>query len=572
MRRIAAFLTNILALSVCSAQTSVPIPANPYELVTGNGKSAAKPMERTQALALLNKAKRPMRLLAPTTPPYLLTASFTAIGDPANTGSGELTQLWYSGQSNRWTARFGDFSVTRVHTGAGAFEEKHVPLVPMRIHMLRNAIFWAAQGITAASQFRTAAVEWNGRPATCLLVSEKPDALETPARRWDESEYCIDDQTQLLQILSIAPGSYTVYNYSAAQSFHGQPVPDRIKTYLGAIAVIDATLRIDEPSGAPPSITPEMIAAGPPVVLEEPIRRRMNIPNTWAPGAASPVIVNAQVGPDGKVAALELCAAADPSLAARVLDQVKGTSFGPSNTQRQTYLEVRFIPPAAKSLNPPTAAVPAEPYYIEQIVSMPGRSDVKEIRVRRSDGATLYMTWTGLAEHGQFVRNLRFPDGRSVAVYDSVKAKVTETALFVPRTSDCSAHGSLLRREQLEGQDVEMYQMTAGSHRIALWTAPQLGCEILQVKSEEMQQDGSFRPASATKTTLVVVGEPQSALFEIAPDMVEMKPSAAMRRLMESLDLGLNPEQKAAMLSDVERMNADADKHYLDKQNGRPKP
>jgi hypothetical protein len=60
---------------------------------------------------------------------------------------------------------------------------------------------------------------------------------------------------------------------------------------------------------------------------------------------------------------------------------------------------------------------------------------------------------------------------------------------------------------------------------------------------------GSFRPASETKTTLLRMGEPQASVFDIPPGQVEMKPSAAMRRLMESLDLCLNAEQRAAMLN-----------------------
>ena len=74
--------------------------------------------------------------------------------------------------------QFGDFQVSRVHTREGTFDEKPVAgLVPMRVHMLRNALFWAAQGLTAGSQFRSAA--WNGksRPTTCLLVSDRPEAL-----------------------------------------------------------------------------------------------------------------------------------------------------------------------------------------------------------------------------------------------------------------------------------------------------------------------------------------------------------------------------------------------------------
>jgi hypothetical protein len=46
-----------------------------------------------------------------------------------------------------------------------------------------------------------------------------------------------------------------------------------------------------------------------------------------------------------------------------------------------------------------------------------------------------------------------------------------------------------------------------------------------------------------------------------------MKPSEAQRRLWESLDLGLSAEQKAAMVRNMEREGAEADRRYLGKGN-----
>jgi hypothetical protein len=104
MRRFAGvvFIASMFG-GVCEAQTSAPlVPFDPYELVTGNDKSVAKPMDRMQGLTLLNRAKRPMRLLMPSTPPYLLTVHFSAAGDAASSGLGEFFQLWL-GSSWRFT-------------------------------------------------------------------------------------------------------------------------------------------------------------------------------------------------------------------------------------------------------------------------------------------------------------------------------------------------------------------------------------------------------------------------------------------------------------------------------------
>jgi hypothetical protein len=585
MRISAAVILSFWIACLCSGQIPAPaIPADPFELVTGNGKAIAKVTDRTPALALLNKAKEPVRLLNPSTPPYLLTASFTAVGDPANSGAGEFTELWLGARNWRFTAKLGDFSVNRIATQNGPFDEKPVPILPMRVHMLRNSIFWAAQGLTANSQFRSAPVKWNGRPATCLLVSDQPDTGQTQARRWDESEYCIDDQSGLVQILSVAPGNYTVYTYAAGHSFQGRPMPDRIKTYTAGIAVIDASVRMSEPTAADRAtvaVTAEMMAGGQPVGLDEPMFRRVNV----KAAAEASVMVNAQIGPDGKVVVQELCAASDASLAPRALDRVKGMEFGRSGVQRQAYVEVRFGPAASASAirtmpsvsSVPT--VPVEPYYMERTIADPADPvGMKEVHARRSDGATVVVST--VARSDQHTRNLRFADGGSVTVYDTVKAKVTwpapneveknmlrSRALSSP--SDCGASagfGTLLRREEMEGQDVAVIQRTDGSRRATFWAAPKLGCQYLYVDTEVMQSNGSFRKSAQTKTTRLVVGEPDPQLFEIAPDFVEMKPSEAQRRVWESMDLGLSPEKKAAVMRDLQREGAEMDKQYEGKK------
>jgi hypothetical protein len=268
----------------------------------------------------------------------------------------------------------------------------------MRIHMLRNTIFWAAGTIEADAWFRSAPVEWNGRPATCLLVSDRKDAPATAARRWDESEYCIDDQSGLIQILSFAPGSYTIYGYSKGQVFHGQPMPDRIVTYIAGAVAIDASLRIDEPdsSGPGPSPTPEMLANGHPPSLQDPARRRFEIHNPQV-GSEQVVMVNAQAGPSGTGAA-EVCATSDPSLSDAALNFAKSMSLGWLDSQGQVYEEIVFTPasgptPAARTAKLPSPRIPLEQYYLERTAtSATGQTEVKEIVARRSDGATVRMT------------------------------------------------------------------------------------------------------------------------------------------------------------------------------------
>jgi hypothetical protein len=215
---------------------------------------------------------------------------------------------------------------------------------------------------------------------------------------------------------------------------------------------------------------------------------------------------------------------------------------------------------------------------MERSVSFPEHeADTKEVRAVRSDGAMVGVSTFGPAEKGKYVRDLRFPDGTNVTIYEDIKAKVTwpklsegesrnmaERARFA--SADCGASmgfGTLLRRDQRDGQDVVVVQRADGSHRTTFWAAPKVGCQYLYVKSEAMQGNGSFKMSAETKATKIVIGEPEARLFEIAPDLVEMKPSEAQRKFFESLDL--SPEMKAAVLRDVERENAAADKRYAGK-------
>jgi hypothetical protein len=573
--------------SLCLAQTpgSAPVPADAHELVTGAGAATARPADRTQSFDLLNRAKRPMRLHAPITPKHLLTASFTATGDAANSGTGELTELWMAPQNWRWTAKLGSYSLTRVNTGGTTYDEKPAGLLPMRVHMLRNAIFWAAQNPSAGAQFRSAAVEWNGRPATCLLVSDEPAAADMLSRRWDETEYCIDNQTGLLQILSWAPGIYTVYSYAKGESFHGQPMPDRITMYVAKAAVIDAAFRMEDAADTAPLTAAKGLADGPaPPGLDEPSHMTLDVPDASVSGAAMPAIVNAQVSPDGAVTTLEVCASADPLLASAALNRVKGMKFGGSPAQRQHYVQVRFVPASSltKTASPPARSsyISISPYTLERSVSLPPEPQTdKEILALRSDGATLHLYAAGLVGSKQYARDLRFPDGRWVTVYDSIKARVTWPALsaievktLVSKASKgpdhCNLNPSqtLLRQDRIEGQQVDVIQQNAGGHRMTLALAPGLGCHAVYVLSEAMRPDGSFHMSAETKTTRLVLGEPEAKLFEIAPDLVEMKPSEARRRLFESTDLTLTSDEKAQMLRDIERQSAELDRRYESKK------
>jgi hypothetical protein len=317
---------------------------DPREPVTGNVQTASAPADRGAALALLDRARQNGLTHRAGSPPYRLEVTFSAGGSAAYTGSGQLTETWLSGHQWVWTATLGSYSGTRILGFGSATGEKFPGAVPMHVHVLRNAIFWAIRP-NAQSQIRTASVQLAGQPATCILLS----GMVAPAehtRLWEESEYCIDNGSGRLEVESIAPGTYSFYTYGKNITFHGQLVPDHIATYSDGALVLDAEVNLIDPGTVEESNlrpTSQMVAAGPVAEVMQWSRFAMDTPTAAVSGLAKPVIVHASINGEGNVIEEELCSASDPALVQTALDLVRNNKFG-AGGQRQAYINVRFVP------------------------------------------------------------------------------------------------------------------------------------------------------------------------------------------------------------------------------------
>jgi beta-lactamase regulating signal transducer with metallopeptidase domain len=322
---------------------SLPLPPDPHELAIGSVQPALTPADRAAALGLLERAEQNSKMHIRTMPAYELKVSFVSGGSVAQTGSGELTETWLNGQNWRWTAALGSFSMNRVASAGRTADANPMTAVPMRIQMLRNAIFWSERAVGTNMMIRTATAQWNGRPVTCLLSSNMPPAVSS-ARLWEEEERCIDNASGLLQIFSVAPGAAIIYGYSRNQQFHGRAVPDQITIYVGGNVVLEAQVSLTDASPVDPSlftVTPEMANNGSPIGLRSPERFPMNIGDVS--GTARPVIVHATIGTNGSVVEEELCEASEPALGQQALAQVKKAAFSPiPGSQRDAYINVRF--------------------------------------------------------------------------------------------------------------------------------------------------------------------------------------------------------------------------------------
>jgi hypothetical protein len=251
-----------------------------------------------------------------------------------------------SGQNWRVTESLGNYSFVRIGYSGHTADQTPVAMIPMRAQMLRNEILWVtAVNDAGTRQIRTAAAQWNGKTVTCILLSNSNGTAQTQSRLWTESEYCVSNDTQLLQLHSPAPGAYAVFGYTKNLQFHGKPMPDRITIYVNGNEAVDSSLIVADPSSADQSllaVTPEMMANGEPSVMLSDARV-ITLNLSGASGnVAEPVMLHVQLGPMEATLESEVSATANSALNQRALDAIKTMPFGMLGSH--AYVNVRFLP------------------------------------------------------------------------------------------------------------------------------------------------------------------------------------------------------------------------------------
>ncbi|MBZ5575884.1 MAG: M56 family metallopeptidase [Acidobacteriia bacterium] len=329
-------------------ENEAPVPPDSHEPAVVPPQVAATPQDRAAALALLARARFNSAMHRAGGPPYRLDVSFVTSGTSGYSGSGTLTETWLSPNSWLWTAALGGYSQTQLRTAGATYSDLH-GATPMAVHMVRNALFGPV-GQNNQDIIRIASILWNGQPATCLLQSRVTDARAAErSRLWEETEYCVDNASGLLQILSNAPGVFAVFGYSRNVQLHGRTIPDRLTIYTGASGVLDAQITVAEAGSVDPSLFQPTAGMAPATVLGGPERFPLNLPSPSSSGAIQPVMVEAEVGVDGHILEQEVLAAADPSLAAPALEAVRSNPLPALGTQRQIFVNVRFLPRAGNA-------------------------------------------------------------------------------------------------------------------------------------------------------------------------------------------------------------------------------
>lgn len=326
---------------------TAPTPPDPYELVTGPISLLTQPADRVAAMNLIRAAAKNGITHNADMNPFDYQVKFNATGNVANTGSGEITETWLSGQNWRVTISLGNYSMVRLGYSGKVGDQVPVSSLPMRAQMLRNEVMWAIGHLNGGvpESVRVSNAMFNGQPVTCVLLSGVTGAMtQTQSRLWVENEYCVSNTTGLLQVHSPVPGTYTVFGYSRGMQFHGKLMPDHFITYVNGAQVITGDMTIKDPVIDPGQLkpTPAMIAAGRGgVILSEPSRMQLNLPGTS--NVMETVVVRTAFNNQGQVTDAEVSSASDRSLIESALAAARQFQMHGPN---EVYLTVRFPPKA----------------------------------------------------------------------------------------------------------------------------------------------------------------------------------------------------------------------------------
>lgn len=346
-----AFPVALLSLWLAATAFSqvAQAPADSSELVTGQAHVLVTPEERAAASSLLQRARDNYFSPHILRTPYVLKLSFNSMGDSLYEGQGTMEEVRLSSQRWRWTAQIAGISTGRLIYGRHVYSTSATNNVPLRIYMLRTALFAPGPAFASGQMIRSATVNYKGSDITCLLLSGNVPAEPAP-RFWVESEYCIDPDSGLLQVWSEAPGIYVTYDYNDPIEFHGRKLARQITFVEDGKTVLEAHVdSLQEPGDVDPNSLQPTAEMLPSYILSAPERfpvRAVTVANQNDAYAIHSVIVHATIdGTTGKVLEAEALQSYDPNLTRQALEIVKQSSNSPVGMERETFINVRFRGP-----------------------------------------------------------------------------------------------------------------------------------------------------------------------------------------------------------------------------------
>ena len=351
----AVFILIALCAGLVTAQTKqiAPVPGDPLELATGPTTIADTPEKRSAILSLLERARQNNNLHVNGMAPFDLKASFNSSGSAGNSGPGMLEESWLSGATWRWSEHLGSYSQLRIFHNGVAYDSNPGTYQPLRLQMIRQAIFWPVAGNFANAVIRVAEASWNGKPVKCALIAgPRANMSEETGRQWIEEEFCVDPATGFLQTYSIAPGIYNVYDYSNALEFHGHSLARRITIVENSIPVATIELNeIKDLNTADGSLfIPSADMKGPGIMIGPPMRFPQVAKNNaaaTATGVVQPIIIHAALDVSGRVLEAEALQTSDAAASDAALRLVRNTNYGRARNrelvQRDVFINVQFV-------------------------------------------------------------------------------------------------------------------------------------------------------------------------------------------------------------------------------------
>jgi hypothetical protein len=337
-----AFATIVSCASGVRAQWT-GAAVDKHELVTGKTEILVTPEQRQSVVNLLAAVQHNFSVTM-SAHPYTMKVSFKGSGDTQYEGEG--TMLSEEALPNwKWSAQVAGVTPTRMMAGGKVYGSADA--VPLRVQMVREALFRPVPGAPGQKAIRVADAEFGGKKLTCALLSG--DAPQKGlARQWWDREYCVEPSTGLLMVASEAAGVYAEYDYSNGVDFHGHMLPGQITFYQGEKTVLE--IRLESVTDGVENAQNEFGAAAV-AALTQPTFLMAS--GQWTPMRVDenphgellriePVFVHATVSNDtGKV--LEAEAVGNSDLSARAVELVKQTGYEPTGFQRDLYVAVEFF-------------------------------------------------------------------------------------------------------------------------------------------------------------------------------------------------------------------------------------
>jgi len=297
-----------------------PVPSDPLELVTGNAQPVQEVSQRAEIITMLENAHKHSNIRAQ---PYDLKTTFTVTGS-LSAGVWQMEDTSPGAELYRWTAQGPSYSAVNLTANHIFYSNQPASGLPLRLVQAREAIFYAKPFVGPRATLRTATASLNGADLVCALIAHNAmSPAGTGGRLWEEEEYCVDSKAGTLVSYSPAPGSYIVYDYSKAVTFHGKLIPNAFTISQAGQTIIEAqTESVADPANNPAAFQPaglNQIGVG--AVMSGAWRSRMRLPLPGGPQAtaaqtttAPVVVMHGMQAPNGQVSDLEMLASSDPSL------------------------------------------------------------------------------------------------------------------------------------------------------------------------------------------------------------------------------------------------------------------